>query len=231
MNGAILQPSYIPWRGFFHQIQKSEMFVFYDDVQFDKHGWRNRNQLKGANGPFWLTIPVQTRGSLETPIHEIQIADDRWPRKHWSSIEQTYKKAPHFARYAELVRSFYDKPPSLLADFTIDTTIALAGALGLPTKFLRSSTLGIEGKKTERIVAIMEKVGITHYISGPSAKSYIEEDLLTAKGISLEYMTYDYQPYPQLHGAFEGAVSILDLLFMTGPEAGTHIWGQDSRPK
>ena len=225
--GAILQPSYIPWRGYFHQIQKSDVFVFYDDVQFDKRGWRNRNQLKGPNGLYWLTVPVQARGAQveNTPICEIQIADDaHWARKHWAAIEQSYKKAPFFKDHSELVRSFYDKPPALLADFTIETTIALSRALGLETQFVRSSTLGVEGKKTERLVAVMATQNITHYISGPSAKAYMDLDLLAAKDITLEYMAYEYEPYAQLHGAFEGAVSILDLMFMTGPAAGSHIW-------
>src|SRR5262245_49386742 len=107
---VILQPSYIPWRGFFHQIQKTDLFLFYDDVQYDVGGWRNRNRVKTARGTQWLTIPVRAAGHLvkRTPIEQIRICRDRpWERKHWSTICGAYSKAPFFARYAPLLESFY----------------------------------------------------------------------------------------------------------------------------
>ena len=230
MKVVILQPSYIPWRGTFHQIQKADLFVFYDCVQYDAEGWRNRNQIKTAAGPLWLTIPVRAKGhtTLGTAIKEVPIDPVKpWRSKHLRSIEQSYAKAPHFARYAPLLREFYARTDERLADFTCEFTIALARELGIAhTRFVRSSTLAAQGAKTDRLLSILEQVGATHYLSGPAARGYLEEDKLTAAGITLEYMHYDYPAYPQLHGAFQPHLSIVDLLCNAGPDAARYIWAQ-----
>jgi hypothetical protein len=228
MNVVILQPSYIPWRGFFHQVDKADLFIFYDDVQYDKHGWRNRNRIKTPKGPVWLTIPVYKKGVVveHTPIHEIKVCWDKaWNVSHWNSIRSAYEKAPFFKQYAGLLEEKYAAHPEFLANFTIDLTIALAQALGNEhTRFLRSSELvGIEGTKTDRLVAILKRVGATHYISGPSARDYIEAEKFQDAKISLEYMLYDYPEYPQLYPPFDPQVSVLDLLFMTGPDAPRYL--------
>lgn len=232
MKCVILQPSYIPWRGYFHQIQKADVFVFYDDVQYDNHGWRNRNRIKGAGGAQWLTIPVRHRGSvlLATPIHAIPICwDSAWNQKHWRSLNQAYGKAPYFDQYAPALAPFFEQHPEMLADFAIELTAALARLLGIEgTRFVRSSELGVAGVKTDRLLRILESLGASHYITGPSARGYLEEDKFRAAGIGLEYMTYDYPQYPQLGGAFDPQLSIVDLLFMTGPEAPGYIWGDSS---
>ena len=235
MTCVVLQPSYIPWRGFFHQVFKADVFIHYDDVQFDKHGWRNRNLVKGPAGPQWLTIPIHAKGNVTQglPIDRVAInhASD-WPRKHWETIRQLYGKTPYFAHFAPRLREFFAAPPELLADFVIPLTEYLAGELGIRhTRFVRSSQIGGEGKKTDRLIALLKAVGATHYISGPAAKEYMEEDKLTAAGISLEYMTYDYPEYPQKHPPFATNVSVLDLLFATGPEAARYIWGDAAEPK
>ncbi len=230
MKAVILQPSYIPWRGFFDLIHQADVFVFYDDVQFDRRGWRNRNKVKAAEpGGQWLTIPVLAKGHQidGTAINEIAISWDRdWAHKHWSTIKHVYGKAPHFKRYAPLVESFYMRHDERLASFTIETTIALARELGIEhTRFLRSSELGVDGTKTDRLLAVLAKIEATHYISGPSARDYIEPEKFAQAGIGLGYAVYEYREYPQLHGSFDANLSILDLLFMTGPDAGSHIWG------
>lgn len=231
MKCVILQPSYIPWRGYFHQIYKSDVFVFYDDVQYDRGGWRNRNRIKTSAGPVWLTIPVAKKGSVESqaPINSIRINWDRpWTKSHWATIQQSYGKAPFFETYREALENIYGRRPDMLADFTIETTIELAGMLGLGSKrFVRSSQLSAKGAKTERLVSILQEVGATHYISGPSASAYLEEERLAAAGVSLEYMQYQYEPYPQLFPPFEPQVSIIDLLMMTGPDAPRFIWGHE----
>ncbi len=223
-TGVILQPSYIPWRGYFHQIARADVFVFYDDVKYDKHGWRNRNRIKTPSGSQWLTIPVFSKGVEEnqTPINQIEINwNQNWNRKHWTALELAYAKAPFFEDFAPLISGFYDTHPALLADFTIDTTIQLARAMGITsTQFIRSSELNeINGQKTERLIQILTRVGISHYISGPSAKNYIDPQQFISAGISLEYMRYDYPEYEQLYPPFDPQISILDLLFMNGPKA------------
>ncbi len=223
MNVVILQPSYIPWRGYFDQVRRADLFIFYDDVQYDKRGWRNRNQIKTAKGKQWLTIPVHSRGAQteNIPIHRIQISWEKaWNLDHLRSLQHAYNKAPFFKDYAPLLEQFYQRQDEYLADFTIDFTIALARALGIEqTRFERSSRLEASGQKTDRLISLLQKVGATHYISGPSAQDYIEPEKFEQAGIQLEYMQYDYPEYPQLHPPYDPFVSILDLLFMTGPQA------------
>lgn len=228
MTVVVLQPSYIPWRGYFHQIQKADLFVFYDCVQYDAEGWRNRNRIKTSAGPLWLTIPVRAKGhtSPGTAIKDVPIDPAKpWRTKHLRSIEQSYAKSSHFERYAPLLHEYYAREDALLADFTCDFTIALARELGIAhTQFVRSSTLEAEGTKTDRVLSILKRVGATHYVTGAAARAYLEEDKLAAAGITLEYMSYEYPPYPQLHGAFLPQVSILDLLCNVGPDAARYIW-------
>lgn len=228
MNVVILQPSYIPWRGYFDQIFRADLFVFYDDVQYDKRGWRNRNQIKTAHGKQWLTIPVHSRGAQtqNTPINRIRIVwDEPWNEVHLKAIQHSYQKSPYFVHYLPLLEMYYRRRDEFLADFTIDFTVALARELGnVQTRFMRSSEIsGISGQKTDRLIQIVQSVGATHYISGPSAHDYIEREKFEASGITLEYMEYSYPEYPQLYPPFDPHVSILDLLFMTGSQASSYI--------
>lgn len=227
MRCAVIQPSYLPWRGYFHQIQKSDVFVFYDDVQYDKHGWRNRNRIKTAMGPRWITVPVRARGAKVTglPVNQVRIADEPWAAKHLTTIAQSYAGAPYVDRCLSVIEPHLSRGHDMLAELTIGLTIALAGELRIETEFVRSSDLGVGGAKTERLLAVLERVGATHYISGPSASGYLDESRLTEAGISLEYMTYDYPEYRQLHPPYEPQVSIVDLLAMEGERAPSLIWG------
>jgi|SRR5579884_5303 len=226
-TAVVLQPSFVPWRGYFDLIRRADVFVFYDDVQYDKHGWRNRNRIKTASGPRWLTIPVHAAGNTVDglPIREVRIDWSRdWRRAHVEQLRHAYARAPFYRDHAAFVDELYAAKPELLADFTIETTIALAKVLGLDgTHFVRSSQLGACGAKTDRLLQVLSKTGATRYISGPSARAYIEEEKFRDAGIALEYITYDYQPYPQLHPPYDANVSILDLLFMTGPQASSFI--------
>lgn len=227
MKCVILQPSYIPWRGYFHQIHKADVFVFYDDVQYDKHGWRNRNRIKTHQGTRWLTIPVLSNHAPveHTPIRQIMI-DRRqpWNRKHWMTLAQSYTSAPFFSRYAEILEAFYRNPPLYLADFTIELTVALARQLGIDhTRFMRSSEMSVTGAKTERLIHILNCLGADHYITGPAAKGYIDPSQFTSAGIQLEYMEYNYPEYEQLYPPYDPQVSILDLMFMTGSQALSYI--------
>jgi hypothetical protein len=227
--GVILQPSYMPWRGLFDLIHRADVFVFYDDVQYDKHGWRNRNRIKTPSGTQWLTIPVSSKGNISTGllISEARITwTQDWPKKHMATLRHCYHKAPFFADYAPMLEALYAGHPELLADFTIETTLAIAKALGLSrTRFVRSSELAVTGTRTERLIHILEKVSATHYISGPSAKAYLDEPLFHEAKIGLEYIVYDYPEYEQLYPPYDPNVSVLDLLFMKGAAAPDYIWG------
>ena len=230
MRCVILQPSYIPWRGYFHQVQKADVFVFYDDVQYDKHGWRNRNRIKTRQGTRWLTVPVHSRGNVVggLPISEVRI--DRstdWGRRHWLTLTHSYGRAPHFDRYAPLLEPVYRDPPERLADLDIALTLLLARQLGIDgARFVRSSTLRVGGSRMDRLLAVLRAVGATQYVSGPAARAYLDEGALARAGIELEYMRYEYPAYEQLHPPYDPAVCVLDLLFMDGPRAADFIWGQ-----
>ncbi len=225
---TILQPSYVPWRGFFQQLVKSDVFVFYDDVQYDKHGWRNRNRIKTSAGIKWITIPVHSSGNLENHLllKDVEIdVNQKWNKVHWETIKQNYSKCPYFSENKEWVEDVYRSEPKNLCDFTIDTIILISKILAVnETRFVRSSNLhGICGNKTDRLISILTQLGATHYISGPSAKKYIEPEKFSEAGIILEYINYNLTEYPQRFPPFDPYVSILDLIFNTGPRAIEYI--------
>lgn len=227
MRCAIVQPSYIPWRGYFDLIRRVDLFIFYDDVQYDRRGWRNRNRVKTPRGTQWLTIPVHARGAqLEgLPIASIRTVGREWGREHFETLRRLYGKAPFFAMYEPWLAKAYAEPPELLADFTIQLTVDIASRIGITTtRFRRSSELDAFGTKTERLLDVLGKAGATHYLSGPSARAYLDERQFETAGITLEWMQYDYPEYPQLHGPYDPYVTVLDLMFMTGDRAADYIW-------
>jgi hypothetical protein len=227
MKVVILQPSYIPWRGVFDQIRQADLFIFYDDVQYDKRGWRNRNQIKTAQGKQWLTIPVHSKGAQSgISIKDICIDWSKpWAQTHLKALTFAYSKAPYFSSYMPWLTSIYERRDEYLANFTIWLTIEISHKLGFTqTKFMRSSEIpGISGQKTERLVQILKHVEASHYISGPSARDYIEKDKFDEAGISLEYAEYNYPEYSQLYPPFDPYITILDLLFMVGPDASSYF--------
>lgn len=228
MRCVILQPSFIPWRGYFDQIRRADCFVFYDDVQYDKHGWRNRNRIKTASGTHWLTVPVFKKGAVSSGLRILDAAirwDPDWSGKHLETIRQAYARAPYFDRYFALIAEAYAARPQRLVDLTIPLTLRLAKELKIEgTRFLRSSELGIEGSRSARLVEILRHLGATRYLSGPSARDYLDEDLFRAAGIEVEFMSYAYPEYAQLYPPFDSHVSVLDLLFVAGDSAPRFIW-------
>ncbi len=231
---VIVQPSYIPWRGYFDLIHRADVFVFYDDVQYDKEGWRNRNRVKSPRGTTWLTIPVKSHGVVtrQIPINRVEIADDRWAQNHLQTLTRLYGVAPHFEEHRTWLEGMYASPPRQLAEFTIPSTMAIAARLGITsTTFVRSSELSVKGRRTDRLVSVLQKVGGTHYLSGPSARHYLEVEKLKTAGITLEWMSYDYPEYPQLYPPYDPYVTVLDLMFMTGSTAPDYIWaGANAKP-
>lgn len=223
MNVVILQPSYIPWRGYFDQIRRADLFIFYDDIQYDKHGWRNRNQIKTHQGKQWLTIPVHSKGATQGAlVKDIRIDWSKpWARSHLKALTVSYSKAPCFKEYLPLLNDLYQRNDEFLADFTVESSILLARTLGFnSTEFIRSSKLtDIKGRKTDRVINVLKQVGATHYICGPSASSYMEPEKFDAAGITFEYINYNYPEYSQMYPPYDPYISILDLIFMTGNEA------------
>ena len=221
MRCVILQPSYIPWRGYFHQLVRSDIFVFYDDVQYDKNGWRNRNRIRTSDGWQWITVPVLSIGRFGQAINEVRVNNRvNWRRKHWRAIQQAYHQAPFFRKYEPFFQEVYIREWEMLVDLDIYLTVEIAKFLGAQgTKFVRSSELGIEGDRVGRILEVCKHVGATDYLVGPSAKAYMMDDLFTREGIRVEYQLYDYPPYPQVYQPFVSQMSIIDVLFNCGPDA------------
>jgi hypothetical protein len=234
-TAVVIQPSYVPWRGYFDLISRADVFVFYDDVQYDRGGWRNRNRIKTPRGTEWLTIPVHIRGHIaeNRPINSIEIDSGKpWIAAHRAKLAQSYRRAPFFAESGPLLDTIYASPAVLLADFTVASTVAIAQWIGIArTRFLRSSAMPLEGRKTDRLVALLKAVGATHYLSGPSAKAYIEAEKFERAAIALEYAAYDYPEYDQLYPPYDGAVSILDTLFMLGRDALASSFGKGTAGK
>lgn len=228
---AIIQSNYIPWKGYFDIIHDVDLFIFYDDVQFTKNDWRNRNRIKTSNGPLWLTVPVGQ--DLDRRICDVTLPDARWAAKHYKTLVQNYGKAPYFESYRPFLEEVYLERqwPTLseLNHFMI-TKIA-RDFLGLTTEFADSRSYAPVGQKLERLLDLLTQVGAGSYVSGPSAQDYIESKSFADAGIELIFKDYTgYPPYPQFHPPFDHHVSILDLLFHTGEEAPRYIWGWREMP-
>lgn len=218
---AIIQSSYIPWKGYFDILARVDEFILFDDVQFTRRDWRSRNRIKTAAGLRWLTIPVGSKGRFIQAIEETEVAAP-WADKHWSAVRHAYARAPHFAAFGPAIEALYAAAgrERLLSGINRLFIEGLAGLLGITTPLTWSRDYAAEGSKTDRLVALCQAARATAYLSGPSARAYIEPAKFAAAGIRLEWMDYSgYPSYPQLHGAFEHGVSIIDLLFSTGPDA------------
>lgn len=223
---AVLQSNYLPWKGYFDIVHDVDLFVFYDDVQFTKRDWRNRNKVKTSQGTAWLTVPVAY--SDRRNIDEVRIPDPTWQRKHWQTLLQTYGKAPHFARYRAYFESVYlGQRWESLSELNQSLIRHIATEfLGCSTRFARSSDFGSEGARQDRLLDLLQRTGATWYLSGPAAQSYIEPERFEQAGIELAWKDYrGYPEYPQRFPPFEHGVTVLDLLFQCGPDAPQYIWG------
>lgn len=217
---AILQPSYIPWLGYFDQINKVDTFVFYDDVLYTKNDWRNRNKIKTANGTAWLTIPVNTKNRLKDYllIKDVTLIDKNILKKHLKAIELNYKKSPFFKEFYSAIAPLFNKEYRLLADLDIDIIKTISEFLGIKkVKFLRSSDLDIANENpTGRLIDICKKQKAICYLTGASAKNYLDEKMFKENDILLEYQEYIHPAYKQQWGEFIPYLSIIDLLCNEG---------------
>jgi len=217
---AILQSNYIPWRGYFDMINMVDEFILYDDVQYTKNDWRNRNQIKTKDGKQWITIPVHQE-NLDQKIKDTLVSNDIWRKKHWKAIIQNYSKAANFNDYKDLFEELYlDSNEKLLSKINYRFIVAISRILGIKTKISWSMDYNLVEGKTERLVDLCKQVCANEYLSGPAAKDYIGSDLFDSEGISVKYMAYSrYPEYKQLYPPFDHAVSIIDLIFNEGPDA------------
>ena len=222
---AIVQSSYVPWKGYFDLIHAVDEFILFDDAQFTRRDWRNRNVIKTAHGPHWLTIPVFSKGRFTDPIKDMTVGDHAWNVRHWKVLSATYARAPFFrdyeARVEELYRGATDPRLSAINFRFIE---AVCGILGIRTKLSWSMDYRLAEGRTERIVSLCQQAGAGTYVSGPSARAYLDADLFARAGIELAYFDYaGYPAYDQLHPPFLHEVTVLDLLFSTGPAASRYM--------
>lgn len=225
MRVAVIQSNYIPWRGYFDVINDVDLFVFYDDVQYTINDWRNRNKVKTANGVVWLTIPVGNQNDRR--ICDVEIRDHTWARKHWLTIEQSYRRTPGFAEYGSTFKALYERQWSSLSELN-QTFIRMIARdiLGSETQMVDVRDFTLEGARADRLLQLLKQVGATEYVSGPSARAYLDADYYLREGIRVHWMDYSsYPSYPQLHGPFEPGLSVVDLLMNAGTRATDYIWG------
>ena len=218
---AVVQSNYIPWKGYFDMINMVDEFVLYDDMQYTKRDWRNRNLIKTQSGLKWLTIPVVTKGRFEQKIEDTEIASSKWCMEHWKSIQINYAKTPCFDVYANRILEVYKRcqDEKYLSRVNYLFLTEICGILGISTKISWSSDYVLHEGKTEKLAGICVQAGADEYISGPAARDYIVPEGFTEAGIRLEYMDYsNYIKYPQLYGEFVHNVSILDMLFHLGED-------------
>jgi hypothetical protein len=218
---AIVQSSYIPWKGYFDLIASVDEFVLYDDAQFTKRDWRNRNRIKTPHGLLWLTVPVVVKGRFQQSVRETQVTDVRWTGKHWRSIRASYARAPFFEHYqAALEELFLGAVDHRLSAINHRFLIGLCRLLGIETRLTWSMDYEPQGSSTASLVGICLKAGANEYLSGPSARAYLDEQQFQEAGIAVTYADYTgYAEYPQLHPPFVHGVSVIDLIVHTGPDA------------
>jgi hypothetical protein len=218
---VIQQPNYVPWIGYFDLMYRASVWVWLDDVQYTKNDWRNRNKIAGRGAGQWITVPVRTNGRFGQTIRDVEINYDAdWVAKHLNAVSECYRRAPHFAAVFPLFEAHVAARPERLVDLTVPSCEAVAGLLGISPRFVRSSSLdGIIGVKQDRVLEICGRFDCTTYLSGPRGRDYIDPAGFAARGLSLEYARYAYDPYDR--GGVESTepLSILDPLFWIGPEA------------
>ena len=222
---AIVQSNYIPWKGYFDMIAFVDEFILYDDMQYTRRDWRNRNLIKTPQGKQWLTVPVKVKGKYYQTIRETEIDGTDWSAVHWKSIVLNYRKTSFFKEISELIEPIYRQHHfSHLSNLNRKFIETICNYIGIKTIISNSSDYSLIEGKTERLVDLCEQAGGSEYISGPSARNYIEGRIFSDKGIKLTWFDYSgYPEYNQLYGEFIHEVSILDLLFNCGKKSSNYM--------
>lgn len=214
---SIHQPAYLPWLGYFDRIAKSDAFIFLDNVQFERNSFINRNRIKTANGPIWLTVPVRLDAHFDKTIVEIEI-DDRqdWRRKHLRSIEQNYARTKNFAQKFDRLAAIYRNRTNKLAELCRDQLDFWLSELGITTRIMRASQLPVAGRKSALVLNLCKHLGATKYLSGPLGWGYLEETEFSKAGIDIEYHEFVHPVYSQTNGEFVPAMGVVDYWMNCG---------------
>ena len=224
MRVAVLQPTYLPWMGYFGMIDLADIFVFYDDVQFSAQSWQQRNRIKSASGQsIWLSVNVIR--DFGQAINKVQTKESNWKKKHWMSIFQSYAKAPHFKQYQNDLENIYSREWKLLCDLNIFIIRKFSELFGVRIpQFKRSSDLSnTPGRKTDRLLQVLEQLEADTYIANPGSKDYLEIDKFKEQGVKVYWFEFLHPTYPQIRGEFIPYMSALDLLCNAGQDAVNYI--------
>jgi hypothetical protein len=222
---AIVQSSYVPWKGYFDLMRHVDELILYDDAQYTRRDWRNRNQIKTKDGLLWLTIPVEVKGRYHQRIRDVRISDPHWHDRHFKTINASYARAPHFKTYGDRLAELYRTATSeWLSEVNRHLLEGLAQLLGVETRLTWSMDYQLPEGRVERLIALCRQARATTYLSGPSAKAYMDPALFAEAGIDLAYMDYSgYREYQQLYPPFTHNVSVIDLLVSVGPDATEYL--------
>lgn len=223
MKIGVIQSSYIPWRGYFDFIASVDAFVFYDDIQYTKGDWRNRNRIKTPKGAEWLTVPVHYKEVSQLICGTSIDHSTSWQQRHLRKMEENYREAPYAKVALDILAGVPAGQSKTISHLNMALTKRICDYLCITTPLMVSSALSLRGTKTDRLIDLLRKLNATTYLSGPSADAYLDKEAFSRNGIRLEYKSYVYDPYPQLWGAFEGAVTVLDLIANCGPSAKNQV--------
>ena len=217
---VISQPMFFPWVGMLEQTRLADVYVHYDDVQFSKGSFTNRVQIKTARGSEWLSVPLRDL-RLGQKIREVAV-DDRqdWRHRHLQTLSKAYVAAPFCDEMLALAKAVYSRPAATLCEVAIASMEAIWDyfPLARPQEVLWSSAMGIGGQSSRRVLEVVKQAGGTHYITGHGARQYLDHALFEAEGVRVEYLNYQKQAYPQMHGEFTPFVSVLDLIANLGKD-------------
>jgi len=211
---GIHQPNYLPYLGFFDKMKKSDIFVIYDDAQFNSRDFQQRNRIRTGKGWQWLTVPVEKR---PISINEIKIKNNiDWASVHFTAIRANYLKTPYYSIYEEDLRKIYKKQYEKLIDLNMDLIHFLMKAFEIDVKIVFSSSLGFTSKSTERLLEITEALGGDTYLSGPKGRDYMEVSLFEKRGIKVEFQDFKHPVYKQRYEGFIPNMAAIDALFNVG---------------
>lgn len=215
MRVGVIQSNYIPWRGYFDFINSVDLFVFHDDIQYTKGDWRNRNKIKmkaWPSGSVWVTVPVHYR-NVDQLIQDTEIDySTDWQKDHLNRFKAGYSNTPHYEDAVAIFEQAYLRHDRTINRLNTRLIRLVCAYYGIKTLMIESKTYNLTGAKTDRLIDLLKKTGADCYLTGPNAKNYLDEKKFKDNGIKLEYKTYDYPPYKQPWGEFDGAVSIMDTI-------------------
>ena len=228
---SIMQPGYIPWLGFFELMRRVDVFVIYNDVDYDSESWRNRNRIRTQQGSCWLTVPVKTKGRHGQKIMEVEIDNcHNWRKRHRKSLLQHYHYAPYLNQIIPFFDKLYAQEWNLLQDLDMAIILFLKDYFGIPTKLLYSSDLRGPGQKTERLVSLCLELHATTYISANGAHDYLQTEQFDQACIKVEFQNYEHPIYPQQYDGFISHLSVVDLVFNCGERSFDILMSGSSSP-